>query len=71
MIAIGASSGTEFTFIDASDAFQNNIFLDLKRRVYVTLRIKYLEWFRGSFHNHPLVNSKNSNKLVMQSLSNI
>ena len=31
----------------------------------------YLEWFRARFQNHPLEKSKNSKKLIMQSLRNI
>ena len=41
-------------FIDASNAFQTNVILYPKKRVYVTLTMMYLKWFKARFPQHPL-----------------
>ena len=68
---ISAMDRMIITFINASNAFQTNVISDPRKRVYVTLPTRYLEWFKARFPDHPVSKYKDPKALVMQSLRNI
>ena len=59
------------TFIDASNAFQTNVIEDPQKRVYVSLPMRYLEWFQEWFPDHLISKHKDPKQIALKSLRNI
>ena len=73
MIAVATSKSMQFYFMDISNAFQSNIIHDPKKRHYMHLPPKYMEWFRFRFPLHPLSkqSQNKSTKMVLQTIRGI